>query len=86
MPLRLFKGILLLLAVLFCGAAHAAETPCSPDSVRISLLTCSPGPEIFELYGHEAVRVSGRVGGREVDQVFNYGVFDYNAPGLCTAL
>ena len=82
MPLRLFKGILLLLAVLFCGAAHAAETPCSPDSVRISLLTCSPGPEIFELYGHEAVRVSGLVGGREVDQVFKYGVFDYNATGF----
>lgn len=26
------------------------------DSVRISLLTCAPGTEVYSLYGHTAVR------------------------------
>lgn len=53
-----------------------------PDSIEVGLIVCDPGPEIFELYGHQAVRVSGRVGGRQVDAVFNYGMFDFNSPGF----
>lgn len=26
------------------------------DSIRVTLLTCSPGPEVYELYGHTAIR------------------------------
>ncbi len=47
-------------------------------NTRISLLTCYPGPEIFELYGHEAIRV--RAPG--VDSVFNYGVFSFSEPNF----
>lgn len=39
----------------------------------ISLLTCSPGEEIWSEYGHTALRVRG-LNGKDV--VFNYGVFD----------
>lgn len=53
-----------------------------PDSIRISIITCSPGPEIFELYGHQAVRVSGRIAGEDIDRIYNYGMFDFASPGF----
>lgn len=48
------------------------------DSLTVSLVTCYPGPEIYELCGHEAIRVRGE--GR--DSVWNYGVFDFNEPNF----
>ena len=46
--------------------------------VEVSVLTCSPGDEVYSLYGHTAVRVRERgLSGR--DYVFNYGVFDFNS-------
>ncbi|WP_321436401.1 DUF4105 domain-containing protein [uncultured Bacteroides sp.] len=50
----------------------------SEDSVRISLLTCSPGSEIYALFGHTALRYENKQSGMDV--VFNYGMFDFNAP------
>ncbi|MDE6576861.1 MAG: DUF4105 domain-containing protein [Muribaculaceae bacterium] len=48
------------------------------DSLTVSLITCYPGPEVYELYGHEAIRVRGE--GR--DSVWNYGIFDFRAPNF----
>ncbi len=42
----------------------------------VSVLTCSPGQEVYSLYGHTAIRIQSRAKG--VDDVFNYGVFDFN--------
>ncbi len=50
------------------------------DSVRISLLTCSPGTEIYALFGHTALRYENKKSG--MDLVFNYGMFDFNAPNF----
>lgn len=54
------------------------------DSIRVTLLTCSPGQEIYELYGHTAIRcqVLPQEGNGEGawDTVFNYGVFDLSKP------
>ena len=47
------------------------------DSIRVTLLTCSPGQKIYELYGHTAIRCQTE-GGQ--DLVFNYGVFDVSKP------
>lgn len=50
---------------------------------KVSIITCWPGPEVYELYGHEAIRVQGhQADGEPFDSVFNYGVFDFNAPGF----
>ncbi len=46
------------------------------DSVRIALLTCSPGEKVYELFGHTAIRCTNP--NQEYDVVFNYGVFDFN--------
>jgi hypothetical protein len=46
--------------------------------LRISLLTCSPGEELYSAWGHTAIRVTDRTTG--MDMVFNYGTFDDSDP------
>lgn len=46
--------------------------------LQVSLLTCGPGDEIYEYYGHSAIRVV-RTDSAELDFTFNYGVFDFNS-------
>lgn len=48
------------------------------DSVRVSLLTCSPGQEVYSLYGHTAIRCTNYTWDK--DFVFNYGVFSFSQP------
>lgn len=48
------------------------------DSVEISLLTCSPGNEIYSLYGHTAIRYTNYK--KNIDIVINYGVFSFDTP------
>lgn len=45
------------------------------DSARISLLTCSPGKELYAKYGHTALRVYDPV--NRTDIAFNYGIFSF---------
>lgn len=61
---------------LFCNA--------QPDScqLRISLLTCSPGAELYASWGHTAIRVQDPSIG--MDMVFNYGTFDDTDPQFLT--
>lgn len=51
--------------------------------LQASLITCRPGPEIYELFGHEALRIRGiDENGEVVDSIWNYGVFDFASPGF----
>lgn len=68
---RLLTYILLLFAAL--GAA--AETP----AAEVSLLTCMPGSDIYELEGHTALRIRTADG---ADVTVNWGVFDFDSPGF----
>lgn len=52
------------------------------DSSRITLLTCSPGEELYSAFGHNGIRVTDFK--NEFDVVFNYGTFDFNQPGFYT--
>lgn len=64
------------------GKLIAAEQPhkeTTKDSVVVSLLTCTPGQLVYELYGHTAIRVK-EVGRRQSDWVFNYGTFSFEQP------
>ena len=49
-------------------------------NLRISLLTCSPGEELYSTFGHSALRVTNSVTGEDV--VYNYGTFDFAEPGF----
>ncbi|MGZ3949489.1 MAG: Lnb N-terminal periplasmic domain-containing protein, partial [Flavisolibacter sp.] len=44
-------------------------------SLRISLLTCAPGEELYSTFGHTALRVRDEA--RGADFVFNYGTFEF---------
>lgn len=54
--------------------------PQAGDSLVVSLLTCSEGPLVYELYGHTALRVREFYGGNYSDWVFNYGTFSFRQP------
>lgn len=44
------------------------------SNLEVSLLTCSPGDELYSAFGHTAIRVN--------DMVFNYGMFNFNTEGF----
>ncbi len=50
--------------------------------VRISLLTASPGEELYSTFGHSALRVTDSVNNE--DMVYNYGTFNFDEPDFYT--
>ena len=72
----LYTYISILFLLLPLGRAVAAEN----DSIRLSLLTCAPGEEIYSLFGHTAIRYENLSQG--IDAVFNYGLFSFNTPNF----
>jgi len=66
----------LLLLLLAANASLFAQVDSS--RLRISLLTCAPGDELYSIFGHTAIRVIDSA--KQTDIVFNYGTFDFNDP------
>jgi hypothetical protein len=50
------------------------------EHTRVSLLTSSPGEDLYAQFGHSAIRITDTLSGQ--DLVFNYGLFDFNTPGF----
>ena len=50
--------------------------------LRISILTCSPGEELYSTFGHSAIRVTDSVSHNDI--VYNYGTFNFDEPGFYT--
>ena len=72
---------LLLASTNMLRAAQQEEMQQTPvDSIRLSLLTCAPGEEIYSLFGHTAIRYEHPA--RGIDVVFNYGMFSFNTPNF----
>ena len=69
---------LLVLFLLFVGILSTNAS--SMDRVRISLLTCAPGSEIYALFGHSAIRYENP--DQQEDWVFNYGMFSFKDPNF----
>lgn len=63
-----------LLVVFFSVFSFAASAQNDSTGVRISLLTCGTGPEVWETFGHTAIRVTDSLMG--TDDVYNYGTFN----------
>lgn len=57
-----------------CAAAQDSS------HMRISLLTCAPGDELAEIFGHSALRITDS--SSTTDYVYNYGTFDFGDPGF----
>jgi hypothetical protein len=72
--------VLLFVSALLCSNFLKAQTgtDSSDCRLRVSLLTCSPGNELYSTFGHTAIRVIDST--RSLDYVFNYGTFDDRDP------
>ena len=57
--------------------ATASNNNFRSDSIRISLITCAPGEDIYSLFGHTAIRVT--IPDQNYDIAYNYGIFDFNS-------
>lgn len=73
------KWLLIILCFYSLGSVSALAQSLSPQA-RISLITCSPGDELYSMYGHSAIRVNDPLYG--IDYVFNYGTFNFNTPNF----
>lgn len=76
------KRIKTILIIFFiCSVANGENVFRSGnDSIRLSLLTCAPGEEIYSYFGHTAIRYEEPSKG--IDVVFNYGLFNFGAPNF----
>jgi hypothetical protein len=70
----------ILLILIFCLIKSSVSAFTLSPEARISLLTCEPGEEVYAKFGHTAIRVQDAENG--IDAVFNYGIFDFNAPNF----
>lgn len=73
-----FRYFVFFLSVLTALSVMGQSDTVGEDAVTVSLITCYPGQNIYELYGHTELRVRGN----GYDWVFNYGTFDFNAPNF----
>lgn len=55
--------------------------PCGLAASAVSLLTASPGTEIYELEGHTGIRLDMRAEGGP-DVVVHWGLYDFSAPNF----
>ena len=47
---------------------------------EVSIITAGPGEELYEAFGHSAIRVKDPV--LNLDLIYNYGMFDFNQPNF----
>lgn len=74
------RYLVLLLLTIGIGLGKSLPVSAAEDSIRVSLLTCSPGTEIYALFGHTAIRYEDKAKG--ADWVFNYGMFSFRTPNF----
>ena len=70
--MNFFKTTILGLAMMLISVVASAQ--------EISLLTIAPGDMVYDTYGHSALRVN--YPDRDMDLVYNYGLYDFNTPGF----
>ncbi|MDP4853181.1 MAG: DUF4105 domain-containing protein, partial [Saprospiraceae bacterium] len=80
----LFLKLLPVLLLLICKPAQLFCQKGVPlylsEHTKVSLLTSSPGEDLYAQFGHSAIRITDTLSGQ--DLVFNYGLFDFNTPGF----
>ena len=70
------KGLLYIVLTFILSVVNAtagAQSMTNPNRIQISLLTCSPGKEVWAQYGHTAIRYYDKESGE--DLAINYGIF-----------
>ena len=70
----------LLLLVIFNFYMLNLSAKNEKDNIKISLITCSPGEDLYSIFGHTAIRVIDFA--TQTDVIFNYGTFDFYDPNF----
>ncbi|MGZ5191799.1 MAG: lipoprotein N-acyltransferase Lnb domain-containing protein, partial [Flavisolibacter sp.] len=65
--------IVLLFSFYLINSSIAQADSCH---LRITLITCSPGEELYSSFGHTALRIENNSDG--TDLFFNYGTFEFD--------
>ncbi|WP_234733551.1 Lnb N-terminal periplasmic domain-containing protein [Tellurirhabdus bombi] len=65
---------------LFSVYSASAQTIILSPQTKVSLVTVSPGEELYSGFGHSAFWISDPVYG--IDRVYNYGTFDFRTEGF----
>ena len=76
----MLKKVLLILLSVFILEIDAQENIEETPQYEVSILTIGPGNSLSDAFGHSGIRVIDRV--NDYDIVFNYGVYDFNAPNF----
>jgi hypothetical protein len=77
-----YKKFCILLAVFFgvlTTPLWAQQVQLSSET-KVSLITASPGNELYTIFGHTALRISDPV--NNIDHTYNYGTFDFDTEGF----
>ncbi len=64
--------LLFFFVIAFYAPARSQSDSCN---LQISLLTCTPGEDLYSTFGHSALRVIDRVSNTDI--VYNYGTFNF---------
>lgn len=80
--MRRLLGIIFMIIYLSCGVTARERTdsigPADGGDLVVSVVTCAPGHDVYELCGHAAIRIRNE----RMDSVWNYGIFDFTSPNF----
>ncbi len=79
--MKIFKRFILLAGIVAISFSDLFSKELSECS-EVSVLTCTPGKDLYSLFGHSALRFKDPA--HKIDLVFNYGTFDFNTPNFYT--
>lgn len=70
------------LAIIFLLAScfHLPSSAQDSSHIQISLLTCTPGDELYSTFGHSAIRIVDSTNTSDI--VYNYGTFNFDDEGF----
>ncbi len=74
----MFRSVILFLLLPVLG--YSQEVFPLSEASHVSLVTCAPGEELYEAFGHTAIRIHDPATG--FDAVYNYGTFDFDQPNF----
>lgn len=78
-PMKIVSLCFLLLASVM-SAIGSSDVPQLTEESHVSLITCGPGDELYEAFGHTALLVFDP--DLKIDRVYNYGTFNFNQPNF----
>lgn len=76
----MLRPLLLIILIMPILAFAQPVTPQLTEQSHVSLITCGPGEELYEAFGHTAILVYDPE--LQIDYVYNYGTFDFGQPNF----